>query len=67
MFANIIVEIPYSIFAGVLAFACFFYPVVGTSLDSERQGLVLLFMIELLVFTSTLRSPRSRMPRRPPV
>lgn len=53
MFANIIVEIPYSIFAGVLAFACFFYPVVGTSLDSERQGLVLLFMIELLVFTST--------------
>jgi ABC-type multidrug transport system permease subunit len=53
MIANIVVEIPYSIFASVLAFACFYYPVVGTSQASSRQGLVLLYMIQLLVYTST--------------
>jgi len=53
MFANIIVEIPYGIFAGVMAFACFYYPVVGAGQSSERQGLVLLFMIELLIYAST--------------
>ena len=53
MFTNVIVEIPYSIFAGVLAFACFYYPVIGTTQDSERQGLVLLFMIQLLIYAST--------------
>ncbi|KAH7379502.1 ABC multidrug transporter-like protein [Pyrenochaeta sp. MPI-SDFR-AT-0127] len=53
MFANIIVEIPYGIIAGLLTFACFYYPVVGASQSSERQGLVLLFCIQLLMYTST--------------
>jgi ABC-type multidrug transport system permease subunit len=53
MLANIIVEIPYSVFAGVLAFACFYYPVVGTGQESARQGLVVLFLIELLIYAST--------------
>jgi ABC-type multidrug transport system permease subunit len=53
MIANIIVEIPYGIFAGIIAFASFYYPVVGTTQSSERQGLVLLFMVQLLIYTST--------------
>jgi len=53
MVANIVVEIPYSIFAAVLAFASFYYPVVGAGQSSSRQGLVLLFMIELLIYAST--------------
>ena len=53
MIANIVVEIPYGIVAGVLAFASFYYPVVGASQSSSRQGLVLMFMIQLLIYTST--------------
>lgn len=53
MIANIVVELPYGIVAGVLAFASFYYPVVGANQDSSRQGLVLMFMIQLLIYTST--------------
>ncbi|EFQ88413.1 hypothetical protein CFE70_005141 [Pyrenophora teres f. teres 0-1] len=53
MIANITVEIPYGIIAGILTFASFYYPVVGANQSSERQGLVLLFCIQLLLFTST--------------
>ncbi|KAH9868944.1 hypothetical protein J1614_008021 [Plenodomus biglobosus] len=53
MIANIVVELPYGIVAGILAFASFYYPVVGANQDSSRQGLVLMFMIQLLVYTST--------------
>jgi ABC-type multidrug transport system permease subunit len=56
MIANIVVEIPYGIFAGILTFACFYYPVVGAGQSSERQGLVLLFSIQLLIYTSTFAS-----------
>jgi ATP-binding cassette subfamily G (WHITE) protein 2 (PDR) len=56
MVANIIVEIPYGVFAGVLCFASFYYPVVGATQSSERQGLVLLFMIQFIIYTSTFAS-----------
>lgn len=53
MISNVIVEIPYGIFSGILTFACFYYPVVGASQASSRQGLVLLFSVQLLIYTST--------------
>jgi len=53
MVANIVVEIPYGIFAGILSYACFYYPVVGANQSAERQGLVILFMVQLLIYTST--------------
>ncbi|KAF2276149.1 uncharacterized protein EI97DRAFT_501428 [Westerdykella ornata] len=52
MMANIIVEIPYQIFTGLLIWACFYYPVVGTSQSSTRQALVMLFCMELLIYAS---------------
>ncbi|KAB5578676.1 ATP-binding cassette transporter ABC1 [Coniochaeta sp. 2T2.1] len=52
MIANIVVEIPYQIFTGLLIWACFYYPVVGTSQSSTRQALVMLFCMELLIYAS---------------
>ncbi|KAF9878249.1 ABC-2 type transporter [Colletotrichum karsti] len=52
MFANIIVEIPYQIVTGILIFACFYYPVIGVQ-ASSRQGLVLLFAIQLFIYASS--------------
>ncbi|RGP80689.1 atpase [Fusarium longipes] len=52
MIANIIVEVPYQILTGILMFACFYYPVVGVQ-SSARQGLVLLFMIQLMLYASS--------------
>ncbi|KAI0123470.1 ABC-2 type transporter [Xylariales sp. AK1849] len=49
LIANVVVEIPYQIFMGILAFACFYYPVTGIQ-SSERQVLVLLFCIQLFVY-----------------
>ncbi|KAL2142841.1 hypothetical protein VTI28DRAFT_672 [Corynascus sepedonium] len=51
LIANIAVEIPYQILTGILAFACFYYPVVGVQ-ASVRQGLVLLFTIQLFIYAS---------------
>jgi ATP-binding cassette subfamily G (WHITE) protein 2 (PDR) len=50
--ANVIVEIPYQIIAGILTFACFYYPVVAVQ-SSERQALVLLFCIVFFIYAST--------------
>lgn len=52
MIACVIVEIPYQVMTAILIWACFYYPVVGVQ-SSERQGLVLLFCIELLLYASS--------------
>ncbi|KAF2442952.1 hypothetical protein P171DRAFT_433323 [Karstenula rhodostoma CBS 690.94] len=53
MIANIIVEIPYQIMTGILIWACFYYPVVGANQSGQRQGLVLLFSMQLLIYASS--------------
>ncbi|KAL4780663.1 ABC-2 type transporter-domain-containing protein [Aspergillus varians] len=53
LLANIIVEIPYQIFMGILTFATYYYAVVGASQSSDRQGLVLLFAIQFYIYAST--------------
>lgn len=50
--ANIVVELPWQTLCGILTYACFYYPVVGVQ-SSERQGLVLLFVIQLFIHAST--------------
>jgi len=50
--ANVVVEVPYQIIAGLAIYATFYYPVVGIQ-SSERQGLVLLFCVSLLIYAST--------------
>ncbi|KAK4209948.1 putative ATP-binding cassette transporter [Rhypophila decipiens] len=50
--ANIVVEIPYQILTGILTYACFYYPVMGTAQASSRQGLILLFTIQLFIYSS---------------
>lgn len=51
MLANILVEIPYQILTGILVYACFYYPVIGIQ-NSARQGLVLLFVVQLFIYAS---------------
>lgn len=53
MIANIFVELPYGIVAGILLFASFYYPSAGIQ-SSERQGLVLLLIVQFILFASTL-------------
>lgn len=48
----VIVEIPYQIITAVLIYACFYYPIIGIQ-SSARQGLVLLFCIQLLLYASS--------------
>ena len=50
--ANIIVEWPYQMLAGILVYATFYYPVVGIQ-SSERQGLVLVLCIVFFIYAST--------------
>ncbi|TLD22621.1 ABC-2 type transporter [Venturia nashicola] len=52
MIANILVEIPYNIFLGVLVFACYLYAITGV-IPSARQVLVLLLMIQFFVYSGT--------------
>ncbi|KAL5328219.1 hypothetical protein ACEPPN_001716 [Leptodophora sp. 'Broadleaf-Isolate-01'] len=55
LIANIIVEIPYQIFLGIMVFASFFYPIFTREgvPDSQRQGLILLLLVQFFVFAST--------------
>ncbi|KUJ08928.1 ABC-transporter [Mollisia scopiformis] len=55
LMANIIVEIPYQILLGIMVFASYYYPIYtsGGIPSSERQGLILLLIIQFFVFTST--------------
>lgn len=50
--ANILVEVPYQIMAGILIWACFYYPVVGIQ-ESSRQGLTFLFVMQLFLYASS--------------
>jgi ATP-binding cassette subfamily G (WHITE) protein 2 (PDR) len=52
LIANIVVEIPYQAVLGVLVYVTYYYAVNGVQ-SSGRQGLVLLFCIEFLIFAST--------------
>jgi ATP-binding cassette subfamily G (WHITE) protein 2 (PDR) len=52
LIANIVVEIPYQIMMGILVFACYYFPVVGVQ-SSDRQILVLLYLIQLYIYAST--------------
>lgn len=51
--ANVLVEIPWQVLAGVVSWACYYFPVYGANQAPHRQGLMLLFTIQFFVFTST--------------
>jgi ATP-binding cassette, subfamily G (WHITE), member 2, PDR len=51
--ANIIVEIPYQIFVGIIVWASLYFPVFGANQPTEVQGLWLLYSMQFQIFTST--------------
>lgn len=55
LLANILVEIPYQILVGVLVYGAYFYPIYTHDgiPSSERQGLILLLIIQFFIFAST--------------
>ncbi|KAI5290263.1 GTPase-activating protein [Ascosphaera aggregata] len=53
LFANIIAEVPWQTLVGIVTYASVYYPVFGTSLASERQGLFLLYCIQFFIFSSS--------------
>ena len=55
LIANIFVEIPWQILLGVMVFASYFYPIYtkGGIPASERQGLILLLLVQFFVFASS--------------
>ncbi|KAJ5553854.1 hypothetical protein N7513_003813 [Penicillium frequentans] len=53
LIANVIVEIPYQVFAAVIAWACYYFPIYGANQAANRQGLMLLFLVQFYIFTST--------------
>lgn len=55
LIANIFVEIPWQILLGVMVFASYFYPIYtrGGIPSSDRQGLILLLIIQFFVFASS--------------
>lgn len=53
LIANVIVEIPYQILVGVISWACYYYPIYGSAQASQRQGLMLLLVVQFYIFTST--------------
>jgi ATP-binding cassette subfamily G (WHITE) protein 2 (PDR) len=55
LIANITVEIPYQILLGIMVFGSYFYPIYTNDgiPSGERQGLILLFLVQFFVFTST--------------
>ncbi|KMU76786.1 ABC transporter CDR4 [Coccidioides immitis RMSCC 3703] len=53
LLANVMVEIPYQIFLGVIVWAALYYPVFGVHQSSERQGLFVIFSVQFFIFGST--------------
>ncbi|EAA66292.1 hypothetical protein AN1174.2 [Aspergillus nidulans FGSC A4] len=51
--ANVLVEIPWQILAAIVSWASYYFPVYGASQPPHRQGLILLFVIQFFIFTST--------------
>ncbi|KAJ6177436.1 hypothetical protein N7485_004350 [Penicillium canescens] len=51
--SNILVEIPYQVLLGLLVWASYYYPIYGANQSSQVQGMMLLFVIQFFVFTST--------------
>ncbi|KAL2843442.1 ABC-2 type transporter-domain-containing protein [Aspergillus pseudodeflectus] len=51
--ANNLVEIPYQTLLGVLVWASYYSPIYGANQSSDKQGLMLLLVIQFFLFTST--------------
>ncbi|PFH63104.1 hypothetical protein XA68_18241 [Ophiocordyceps unilateralis] len=49
--ANISVEIPFQVLTAIIIFGSFYYPIMGVQ-STPRQGLVLLFVLQLLIYCS---------------
>ncbi|OTB05983.1 hypothetical protein M426DRAFT_55928 [Hypoxylon sp. CI-4A] len=52
LIANTIAELPYQIVAALIIYASVYYPIIGIQ-SSDRQGLVLLFILQFFIYVGT--------------
>lgn len=52
--SQMLVEVPWQILLGICAWACFYFPVFGTSGSSDTKGLVLLLVIQFYMYAATI-------------
>ena len=53
MFSNVVVEIPYQIFAATLVYVCWYFTVFGAHQSPATQVLMYLYCVQFYVYTST--------------
>ncbi|KUL81851.1 hypothetical protein ZTR_09746 [Talaromyces verruculosus] len=53
LLSQFLVELPWQILLGVCTWASFYFSVYGGNQSPQRQGLVLLFVVQFFIFTST--------------
>ncbi|KAF9890684.1 hypothetical protein FE257_005550 [Aspergillus nanangensis] len=52
--SQMLVEVPWQLVLGVCAWACFYFPVLGTSTTPESRGLVLLFIVQFYIYAASM-------------
>lgn len=53
LIANITVEIPYQVCLAILMWVSWYFAVFGKNQDNETRALMMLFVVQFLLFTST--------------
>ncbi|KAI9671630.1 MAG: hypothetical protein M1831_003158 [Alyxoria varia] len=53
LISNIVVEVPYQMLLGIISWASYYYPIYTSGQSGERQGLMLLLIVEFFVFASS--------------
>lgn len=56
IFSQVVVELPWQALLGICTWASFYFSVYGGNQDPERQGLVLLFVLQFFLFASSFAS-----------
>ncbi|KAL1890776.1 hypothetical protein Sste5346_008101 [Sporothrix stenoceras] len=52
--SRVVVEIPWQILLGIIAYASFYYSVFGVNTPSESQGLILLFIVQFYIYAASM-------------
>ncbi|KAJ5675362.1 hypothetical protein N7462_008259 [Penicillium macrosclerotiorum] len=52
--SQILVEVPFQICLGVCSWACFYWSVFGSGQDSERRGLIMLYIVQFFIYAASM-------------
>ncbi|KAJ9368982.1 hypothetical protein DTO282E5_6314 [Paecilomyces variotii] len=52
--SQIMAELPWQILVGICSWAAFYFPVFGANQSSQRQGLILLFVVQFWIYAASM-------------